>query len=57
MDKMQEVFNFSRFYTLLKQLPGDVDRDELKRSLVLQCTRNRTDSLREMTRKEYDTCC
>lgn len=42
---------------MLGQLPGDVDRDDLKRSLVLQCTDNRTDSLREMRRGEYQTCC
>ena len=53
----QEITNFSRFFSLLRQLPGDVDQDDLKRSLVLQCTGNRTDSLREMKRGEYQTCC
>lgn len=53
----QEVTNFARFYALLKQMPGRVDRESLKRSLVLQCTGNRTESLREMTRQEYEVCC
>lgn len=33
------------------------DRDEVKKSLVWQYTDGRTDSLREMTREEYDRCC
>ena len=53
----QEVTNFSRFYALLIKLPYAGDREELKKSLVLQYTRRRTESLREMTRNEYDSCC
>lgn len=53
----QEIHNFARFFKLLAMMPGHMDRDELKESLVLQHTGGRTDSLREMTRKEYDACC
>ena len=47
--------NYSRFYALLKKLPGD--REEIKRQLVLQYTCNRTDSLKEVTYKEYKDIC
>lgn len=53
----QEVTKFSRFYALFNQLPCSGDRDSMKRDLVMQWTWNRTDSLREMTREEYDACC
>lgn len=54
----QEVRNFGRFYALFGKLAtGGNDRDEVKRSLVLQHTWNRTDSLREMTVSEYKSLC
>lgn len=53
----QEVTNFARFYASFAKLPCGGDRDEMKKSLVLQYTEGRTDSLREMTRREYDACC
>ena len=53
----QEVTNFARFYALFNKLPFNGDREEFKKSIVLQYTWNRTDSLREMTRLEYKTCC
>lgn len=53
----QEVTNFARFYALFKKLPCTGDREEFKKSIVLQYTWNRTDSLREMTAKEYEACC
>ena len=53
----QEVTNFVRFYAAFKLLPCSGDREELKRSLVRQYTWDRTDSLREMTKREYDACC
>ena len=53
----QEVTNFARFYALFNQLPCGGDRDDMKRDLVRQWTWNRTDSLREMTKAEYDACC
>ncbi len=53
----QQVTNFGRFYSAVKALDPIGDRDEVKRSLVWQYTGGRTDSLREMTRAEYDRCC
>lgn len=53
----QEVTNFARFYASFNRLPCAGDREDLKKSVVLQYTWNRTDSLREMTRREYDDCC
>ncbi|MBU9042376.1 hypothetical protein KTG13_22450, partial [Phocaeicola vulgatus] len=37
--------------------PCTGDREEFKKSIVLQYTWNRTDSLKEMTAKEYEACC
>ena len=48
--------NYSRFYALLGRMPT-IDKDELKADLVRQYTDNRTDSLKEMTDKEYDLMC
>lgn len=48
--------NYARFYVLLNRLPTE-DREELKASLVGQYTGGRTESLREMTDKEYDAMC
>lgn len=53
----QEVTNFARFYASFNQLPYSGDREEFKRQIVLQYTWNRTESLREMTLKEYTACC
>lgn len=53
----QEVTNFARFYALFNKLPRTGDREEFKKSIVLQYTWNRTDSLKEMTSKEYEACC
>lgn len=47
---------YARFYVLLNRLPT-TDREELKASLVRQYTNGRTDSLKEMTNKEYDAMC
>lgn len=44
------VTNFARFYALFGKVPYYGDREEFKRSIVRQYTRNRTESLREMTR-------
>ncbi len=51
------VTNFARFYASFNKLPYDGDREDFKKSIVMQYTCDRTDSLREMTRKEYDACC
>ena len=53
----QEVTNFARFYALFNKLPYQGDREEFKKQIVLQYTWNRTDSLKEMTAKEYEVCC
>lgn len=53
----QEVTNYARFYAILKTMKLTGDGEELKRDIVRQYTANRTDSLREMTLKEYDECC
>lgn len=42
--------NYSRFFALLKQMPGNVDKDDL----IWQFTGLRTNSLRDMTAGEYD---
>ncbi len=53
----QEVTNFARFYAVFNKLPYEGEREDLKCSLVRQYTNNRTESLKGMTRTEYDTCC
>lgn len=53
----QTITNFARFFAAFNLLPAKGDREELKRSIVRQYTRDRTDSLREMDRKEYEECC
>lgn len=54
---MQEVTNFARFYSILKRVPKMGGEDFAKRELVSIGTDGRTESLREMTRKEYDGLC
>ena len=49
---MEKGFNYARFYTLLKKLPG-ADKE----TLVYCSTSGRTTSLREMTSKEYGDMC
>lgn len=53
----QEVTNFARFYALLKHVPLMGDAEATKQELVRIGTGGRTDSLKEMTRKEYDALC
>lgn len=53
----QEVTNFGRFYAAIRGMSIIGDRDDFKRQIVWQYTDGRTDSLREMTREEYDRCC
>jgi hypothetical protein len=43
------IDNYAAFYGLLNRLPTS-DREELKRSIVLQYTDGRTASLHEMSR-------
>lgn len=51
------ITNYRRFYAILRYMPLIYSRDEQKRLLVLQYTNGRTDSLREMTAKEYNAMC
>ena len=53
----QQIDNFSRFYSLLKKIPYEGDKEDLKCDLVSQGTDGRTSSLKEVTRKEYDSIC
>ena len=50
----QEVTNFSRFYSTFNRMPYHGDRESLKQQLVMQFTNGRTESLREVTVKEYE---
>lgn len=52
---MTKVKNFSRFYGLLKRMPGD--KDGMKEQLVSQYTGGRTTSLKEIETHEYDAMC
>ena len=47
--------NYAEFYALIKKLPGATDG--LKEDLVMQFTKGRTTSLREMSDKEYKAMC
>lgn len=53
----QQVTNFGRFYSAFHKLTIHGEPDETKRQLVSQYTSGRTESLKEMTRKEYDALC
>lgn len=53
----QQVTNFARFYGILKRVPKMGDDETTKQELVSVGTGGRTDSLKEMTRKEYDDLC
>lgn len=58
MEAMEEIKrNYARFYALLKLLPYDGDREDLKKSLVSQATGGRTESLKETTTSEYSSLC
>lgn len=49
--------NYSRFYAIFNRLPYKGDREEFKKSVVLQYTWNRTEHLHEMNEREYNDCC
>lgn len=51
------IDNYRRFYAILRHMPPLYERDEQKKQLVLQYTNGRTDSLRDMTEKEYKKMC
>ncbi|MDD7068612.1 MAG: hypothetical protein SPH22_06205 [Prevotella sp.] len=52
-----QITNFARFYTILNRMPYVGDKEDLKRELVLQGTNGRTNSLREVSKKEYAAIC
>lgn len=52
---MNTVRNYAEFWSLLRRMPGA--DDGLKEELVMSFTNRRTDSLREMTDKEYKRMC
>lgn len=54
---MQEVTNFARFYSILKRVPKIGDNEYLKKEMVSVAIGGRTESLKEITRKEYDDLC
>lgn len=54
---MKENGKYNKFYTLFNKLPFKGDKDELKEMLVLEFTKGRTTSVREMTPEEYQACC
>lgn len=54
---MQEVTNFARFYSILKRVPKIGDNEYLKKEMVSVATGGRSESLKEITRKEYDDLC
>lgn len=53
----QQVTNFGRFYSAFHKLTIHGEPADAKRQFVLQYTAGRTDSLKEMTRKEYIDLC
>lgn len=53
----QQVTNFARFYSILKRVPKIGDNEYLKKEMVSVATGGRTESLKEITRKEYDDLC
>ncbi|MDR2890737.1 MAG: hypothetical protein LBV18_03925 [Alistipes sp.] len=52
---MKKTQNYSRFFALIKPLPGD--HEEMKENLVKAFTHGRTISLREMDADEYRRMC
>ena len=49
--------NYARFYASFNELPYSGDREDFKKDIVAQFTWNRTTSLKEMTKEEYNACC
>lgn len=45
--------NYARFFTLLRQVMPELDREEAKSIVATQVSGGRTDSLRELTDKEW----
>lgn len=58
-DMEQEIYNFARFYALLKRLKGVAydDQEEFKKHIVNRYTNGRADNLRFMHIGEYNKMC
>ncbi len=56
-DMAQTIKNFGRFYSAFHRLTIHGEPDEAKRQFVLQYTGGRTESLKEMSWKEYTNLC
>ncbi|MCR5394189.1 MAG: hypothetical protein K6E86_02180 [Bacteroidales bacterium] len=54
---MNKPNNYSRFFSLVKKVPGIIDAEEFRRNLIWQCTDGRATSLKELTTGEYNICC
>lgn len=48
--------NYARFWAIFNKMPSS-DKNELRRSLIRQFTDGRTDSLRDMSDREYNALC
>lgn len=55
--KKQEVSNYGRFFSAFNRLRLHGEPAEARRLMVLQYTGGRTESLKEMSRKEYTELC
>lgn len=55
----QQVTNFARFYAVMNRMHFGSDdlREEFKKGCVRQFTGGRTESLRDVTMKEYNAMC
>lgn len=55
----QETRNYNRFWMLIHEARALFveDKEEVKKEMVLNATNGRTDSLKELTQKEYDELC
>ena len=53
----QEVTNFARFYATFNKISYSGDREDLKKEMVEKVTFGRTNSLREVTKREYQDLC
>lgn len=53
----RKTTNYKRFYAVFNRLPGRGDDEELKRNLVIQYSGGRTDTLKELSTKEYTALC
>lgn len=49
--------NFSAFHAIMRLIPYDGDKEELKDYMVYNVTNGRTQSLREVSREEYSLLC